>query len=175
MTFDPAALKSVPLRHRSGVAVRFSKYKYVRTMLDGQGATMSGGRYNPLGLRAVYLAWDAMTALAEMQLAVNVAVLPHLLVSVPVDARGTLDLISSRVRDRLVVTRAELLEDWSVADTLAGIDNLTQAIGRQAHALGSIDAIEFPSARRRGGVNLVVFPDRLSAPLKPHDPGRELT
>ncbi len=51
----------------SGTGYRFVALRYADPgrALSGEGAARYGGRYNPVGVRAVYLSEDARTAVAE--------------------------------------------------------------------------------------------------------------
>jgi hypothetical protein len=59
-----------------------------------------------------------------------------------------------------VSKRRILTEPWRAEQT-AGREALTQALGRLAHEFGW-EALLVPSAARKGGVNLIVFPDNLA-------------
>jgi RES domain-containing protein len=73
-----------------------------------------------------------------------------------------LDLTDSAIRRKIGFTLTELLdEDWEAIQA-RGEEAWTQAIGRGCRQAG-FEAILVPSARHRGGRNIVIFPDRLAA------------
>lgn len=126
---------------------------------------MDGGRFTPCGsFDTLHLAWDAATALAEVQ---AVVFLPQGMVTVP-SSPWTLvpvDGVISRVLDLTVpatlatlgTNEQELTGAW---ETMAG--SPTQILGQAAFDSGRISAIRYHSAKNLGGgFNLAVFPARL--------------
>jgi hypothetical protein len=95
---------------------------------------------------------------------------------------GILDLCDDGVREKLGVDEKALVSLSALLDAIEQTGNpnaetITQAIGRAAFARRDVVAIRYPSARRAGGMNLVVFTDRLVAGgdqfLETRDPARD--
>jgi RES domain-containing protein len=135
----------------------------------GIGAVKAGGRWNTLGeLKAVYGSFDADTAVAEAQahyryygLPFSLS-LPKVIVAIAVDVGPHLNLRSPWTRRKLPISMAELLADDWRAVMESGHEPASQALGRAAFDAG-FGCISLPSNARRGGVNAVVFPDRLGS------------
>jgi len=154
----------------AGLGFRFAtlRYAHSRDLLSGEGARNAGGRLNSPGTFAViYTSTDPATATAEAFQ--NFAdfgfgtyvVRPRVFVGLDVKVGALLDLSDEPVRSQLTITMANLAEPWwPVQET--GHEALTQALGRAAYEAG-FEAILLPSARRKGGFNLNVFPEKLRA------------
>ncbi len=133
-----------------GVVLRHHAPQYAA--LDGQGAGINGGRWNPSETFAVvYTALDRATIDAELErLARRTGMpvgsfLPRRLTRIEAQLTRVLDLTDARTRRRLGLTLRELTDDdWS----------RTQAIGQAAQFLG-FEAILAPGAD--GGTTLAVF------------------
>lgn len=149
----------------SGVLFRAAEPKYAQQedRLDGIGAKMFGGRWNPAGLACVYGATTPETAMAET-LATSrhyglpaESAMPRTFFAMKAALAVTLDLTDGPLRRRLLVSRSDLLQcDWR-ADASAGRESLTQAVGRAAAETG-VAGLVVPSAAEVGGVNLAMFP-----------------
>jgi len=135
-------------------------------LLSGLGARISGGRVNARdAFCVIYASTDPQTATAEAFQ--NFAdfgfakVRPKVVVGVEIKMCAVLDLCDPQIRLRLGVTLTELAQPWwPVQET--GSEAVTQAIGRAARDAG-FEAVKMPSVRRKGGINVNVFPDRLYA------------
>jgi RES domain-containing protein len=141
------------------------------------GAALRGARYTPLGGGgALYLAPDAATALAEVQAVVfgagrdprpGAAHDPLLVFAAQVRLPAVVDLCDAAVQAALQTSEAELTAPWLRAQercrTRGGPLPPTQVLGRAASQSGVILALRYPSCRRPGAENLVVFTDRLAA------------
>lgn len=139
-------------------------YSGAGVLLNGRGASDSGGRWKPPGILAVYLTTNARTALAEWLGRLDFA-------SVPVEQRRprlwvfgctrldrVLDLTRADVQSILAVSVEQLCEEWW-DEQERGIEALPQALGRLAHDSG-LHGLFVPSAADRpSGTNLVVYPD----------------
>jgi RES domain-containing protein len=155
-------------RRWSGACYRAAAPQWSRShdLFSGEGARRIGGRWNPPGIRAAYVALSPEAALAEQLAQGRRAGIPdaHALPSVVSwgDARLSRVLaLSDRalVRQLETTLRALLASDWP-RENAAGREALPQAIGRAARESGW-EALLVPSAAVRGAENLVVFPDRL--------------
>ncbi|HEY6608002.1 MAG TPA: RES family NAD+ phosphorylase [Candidatus Limnocylindria bacterium] len=147
----PIAWKGAVLRHH---APRYGA-------LDGEGARVNGGRWNPPeSFPVVYTALDRATVDAEIDrlarrsgLSVE-SLLPRRLSRIDADLTKVLDLTDRAVRRRLGVTLALLTaDDWGA----------TQRIGQAAQFLG-FEAILAPGAD--GGTTLAMFGDALRDPAR---------
>ncbi len=140
--------------------------------LWGGASKINGGRFTPKGgFDSIYLAWDSITALAEVQSLVFLSggpfqpiTPPWVVMSVDGVVSRVLDLTQAETLTALGTNGQEISGAWEMIDFPP-----TQALARAAHGSGRIAGIKYPSAKNRGGggVNLVVFPDRLG--LNPTD------
>jgi len=145
-----------------------TKYANAGEFLSGDGAARFGGRWNRPGFRAVYASLDIVTATLEAYqnfldggFSLS-AIRPRVTAGATARLNAVLDLTDQNVRRKIGFTLAELVdEDWSGIQA-AGDEAWTQAIGRGCREAG-LEAILVPSARRNGGKNIVIFPDRLAA------------
>lgn len=150
--------------------------------LWGGAAAGNGARFTPKGsFHSLYLAWDSVTALAEAQAIALTArgrfhpVAPPLtLLSIEGIVSRVLDLTDAATLDLLGTNEQEITGSW-----VKPAHPATQALGRAAFDGLRIAAIKYPSAKNIGsGVNLVVFPERLSAAgmdyLEVYDPDGDL-
>ena len=153
-----------------GVVYRMSTPKYATQtdLLTGAGSVLSGGRWNPKGVAAIYFSFSPETALAETLFRNRTSgvpiqnLMPRVIVAVNVVLLKVLDLRNGKIRQRLHVSVAKLLViDWR-AEVYAGRSPTTQQMGRAARLTGW-EALIVPSAADSGGHNLVVFPDSLAA------------
>lgn len=82
--------------------------------LSGDGAKATGGRFNPIGMPALYTATSELTALAEAQQGFAVKAQPMTLVAYHVDCADILDLTEPAVRRAHGVTEADLACAWGL-------------------------------------------------------------
>lgn len=140
-------------------------------------ASLRGARYTPpvWGPAGLYLAGDQATVLAELRdLAIGAggrvrgggARDPVTLFSVDVSVDAVLDLTDRATRRHLGLTLDALRAEWQERQRAwllrADPPPPTQLLGALAHRAGVFGGILFPSARYRYGVNLLVYPDRLT-------------
>jgi len=142
------------------------KYANDADLLTGEGSKRIGGRWNPIGVAAVYASLTPETAMAET-LAHNryygipiADAMPRTFVAVTTDLRAVLDFRLGTVRQRIRVSLDRVLTvDWR-KDVRAGREPITQAIGRAASEIG-LEGLIVPSAVDPNGHNLLVFPENL--------------
>jgi len=133
-----------------------------RDPLSAEGARLLGGRFNPVGCPALYLASTPTLAVAEaLQLSSIYGVVrfnPRLLVSIDIALTRVLDLTAEKNLERAGLTFADMQSDWrgAVEPTLA------QRIGLQARD-SRVEAILFASRIEPGAMNLCVFRENLLA------------
>ena len=113
------ALAHVRALSLAGTGYRFVALRYgdPQKALSGEGAARYRGRYNPVGVRAVYLSEDARTAVAETGYGVSLggrfAAKGHearLLLAVEFRLQWVLDLRDPELRSRLGLTPRLLLD-----------------------------------------------------------------
>ena len=170
------ALSSIRLVAVYGPWTRAVMFQHLLTrrarirQLWGGASRVEGARFTPReSFDSIYLAWDAVTAFAEVQALIlldtgrmQAVTPPWVVMTVTGVVSGVLDLTNPRILEQLGTNEQELSGSWE-----AGSEPPTQRLGRAAFASGRIVGIKYPSARDRSGDNLVVFPARL--PLTPTD------
>ena len=156
-----------------GVAFRAAPLEFARLtkLLDGKGGLQVGGRWLAAAhFPAVNLSTTQEAAVKESSANFtyyNFAlsdVKPKVIVGVRLKLARVVDLTKSRgIRAQPWLRLDELLaEDWRKVND-AGHESQSQAFGRAAHDIGA-EALLVPSARVRGGVNLVYFPESVASP-----------
>jgi RES domain-containing protein len=154
-----------------GLLFRASPLEYGRAtkLLTGQGSFVTGGRWSAAGtFPAVNTSTDQGTCIAESGASFtyyNFApsdVRPKVVVAVRVHLFRVLDLVFAKgLRAKSWLEFPKLMaEDWHKVN-YAGFEAQSQAFGRAAHDIGA-EGLLVPSARVRGGVNLVYFPQSLT-------------
>jgi RES domain-containing protein len=146
------------------------KYANKDDIITGAGSKAAGARWSPPGgFHAVYASLDVETAVAEALqhfryygLPVSKA-MPRVIVALEANLERVLDLGDGNVRRVLVVSMKRMLSEPWREEQQKGREALTQAIGRLACDL-DIQAILVPSAARKAGSNLIVFPANLDPP-----------
>jgi len=168
---------AVPL-NATGFRFAGTRYANEADLLSGQGAAGYGGRWNPRGLIAIYASLDPLTAVMEsdqnfLDSGFSAPTLrPRVLAGLTIRLQSVLKVTDRRVRRFLGFTVKDLImEDWPAIQQ-AGQEAWTQAIGRGA-ALAGFEGILVPSARRRYGKNVVVFPTNLGGGSKVEAIGKE--
>jgi len=139
-------------------------------LLAGAGSKSAGARWNPpKSFRTVYASLDIETALAEAlahfkhyNLPVAKA-MPRVIVALEARLRRVLDLSDGAVRHALSVSQRRLLSEPWREENKRGREALTQALGRLAYE-ADLEGLLVPSAARRQGRNLVIFPANLDVP-----------
>ena len=133
--------------------------------LWGGAAKLAGARFTPPGgFDSIYLAHDPITAFIEVSALVllpggpvPVRTAPWVVVSVDGILNNLLDLTDAATLTALGTTAQEMTGTWAATPHPP-----TQLLGRLAFDSGRIAGIKYASAKRPGGLNLVVFPDRIS-------------
>ncbi len=145
--------------------------------LWGGAAKIKGARFTPKdGFDSLYLAGEPITALLEVQALVvmpgsivPLRTAPWALVTVDGIVSNVLDLTDASILKALGTNEQEMTGTWA-----KGANRPTQELAQAAYDSGKIAGIKYDSAKHPGGVNLVVFPDRLVPPstdyLEVYDP-----
>jgi RES domain-containing protein len=153
---------------------RYLTPKWAYVPLSGAGAAGDGGRFNRVGIEALYLARTPQTALEEYRQNSSL-VPPATLVGYLVSLDGVVDL--SDGYDPAIWT-----SDWADWDCpwrrIARIDNKVPPSWSMADTVISqgYKGILFPSVRHPGGTNLVIFNSNLmpADQVSVHDPDGRL-
>ena len=133
--------------------------------LWGGAAKIAGARFTPEGgFDSIYLANDPITAFIEVSALVllpggpvPVRSVPWVVVSVEGMVSRVLDLSYAKTLAALSTNEQEMTGTWATAPVPP-----TQMLGRYAYESGRIAGIRYASAKHPGGINVVVFPDRLA-------------
>ena len=139
-------------------------YPDPKSILLGEGSFLYGGRWNAIGsFRAVYGSTEDTVAVAESRANAEYAGMPYpfrtprLLVTIRISLRRVLDLSLEQARKDLNVSLEILNQDWrKIQDQ--GQESFTQTLGRAVFQNGG-EGLLVPSARVRGGINVVYFPE----------------
>ena len=135
------------------------KYATSRDLLTGGGSRKYGGRWNPVGIAAVYGSLAPETAMEETLahsryygLPVH-ASMPRTFVAISFSLKSVLDLTDGQVRQMLGISDKRLLDcDWHAAEETP----ITQSVGRAVYD-ADLEALLVRSAADRTGQNLVIF------------------
>ena len=142
------------------------KYSNEADLLSGEGSRRHGGRWNPVGVRAIYASLTPETAMAETlahnryyQIPVEDA-MPRMFVAMETNLQRVLDLGRGDVRSRLRVSLERILNlDWR-REAREGRVPVTWLIGQAAFVVG-LEGLIVPSSADPEGQNLLVFPENL--------------
>ncbi|WP_298958483.1 RES family NAD+ phosphorylase [uncultured Methylobacterium sp.] len=156
------------------VFYRFLTPRWSHQPLSGAGAAVNGGRFNRPGIEAVYLSTEPETALAEIRQGASIAP-PATLAAYRVKAEDIADFSNGFDPAIWAAAWSGWNADWKyiarierrTPPSLSLADDLITA-GRRG--------LLFPSTRRAGGINLVLFPANLTVAdrIAVHDPHGEL-
>jgi RES domain-containing protein len=134
--------------------------------LWGGAAKLFGARFTPEGsFESIYLADDPVTALTETSALIALPNGPVPVRSAPLVIISA-DGIISRVLDLMDTATLNLLgtNEQEITGTWVKVARPpTHILAKVAFDTGGVAGIRYPSAKHPGGVNLVVFPDRLAA------------
>ncbi len=144
------------------------RHTTAKDIVSGIGAYRAGGRWNPLKImKVVYLSREPETALREAnehfryyRLPISKS-FPKVVVAIRIELESILNLTRPAIAKTLPEPMKTLLaEDWR-AIMARKEEALTQAIGRVAFEAG-FQGLLVPSKLDKRGVNLLVFPERLT-------------
>jgi len=150
--------------------------------LWGGAAKLVGARFTPQGgFDSVYLAHDPITAFIEVSALlllpggpVPVRSAPWVIVSVDGRLNNLLDLTDATTLAALGTTEQEMTGTWATIKHPP-----TQLLARLAYDSGRITGIKYRSAKYKGGLNLVVYPDKIYISsgnyMEVYDPHRNLS
>jgi len=100
-----------------GIVYRAHNPKWSHMPESGAGAATTGGRFNPVGVPALYTSLRFQTAWLEAQQGFPYKAQPMLLCAYDVDCMNILDLTKPAIRDRAKISEAELACPWKDLQT----------------------------------------------------------
>lgn len=144
-----------------------TKYANRNDFFSGVGAAKAGGRWNPVGLQAIYASLEIRTATEEAYQNFNTfgfpltTIQPRVTAGARASLESVLDLTVAKIRKAIGFSKTELCtEDWMAIQN-SGDESWTQTIGRACFSAG-FEGLIAPSARLQQGRNIVIFPENLS-------------
>ncbi len=162
-----------------GVAYRAHDPRFAWEPVSGEGARLKGGRFNPKGVPALYLALTIEGMIIEMSHGFARRFAPLTICSYTVDVEGLMDLRLEADQQRAGVTLAELACPWALDRTNGRIPAswvLTERL-RKDGASGIL-VPSFANGAASGMSNLVLWKWGAKLPhrVELHDPeGRPLS
>lgn len=142
--------------------------------LSGAGAARNGGRWNRIGLPALYLSLDHPTAIAEYH---QTVVRPGTLAAYDVKSGSIADFRDTEVLNLLRVRPAALIDEWATIVDVREGEPATWPLADRLIEAGAHGAV-VPSAQNPGGTNLVLWrwseDGRESARVRVVDPEGDL-
>jgi RES domain-containing protein len=102
----------VPARRFAGLAYRAHNPRWAYAPTSGEGAARHGGRFNPRGTPALYVALDPKTAWMEAQQGMPFKAQPMLLIGYRVDCDGVVDLTDPSVLSAGEIADGTLACPW---------------------------------------------------------------
>lgn len=156
--------------HKVDVFYRYLTPKWAYLPLSGAGAAATGGRFNRVGVEALYLSAEPDTALAEYQQGSTIPS-PATLAAYLIDLTDFIDLSAGYDAMRWDASWARWNCEWRWIARVEGKQPPSWILGDEAIKAGA-GGLLFPSMNRAGGTNLVVFPANLTVAdrLEVHDP-----
>ncbi len=148
------------------------KWAFVPT--SGAGAAMVGGRFNRIGVEALYLSRAPQTALEEYRQGSSLT-RPATLAAYKIDLQQVVDFSAGYDPNVWAAAWASWDCDWRKIYNILGKIPPSWPLADAAISAG-YGGILFPSLRHPGGTNLVVFGANLSASdsVEVHDPDESL-
>ncbi|HEX6861053.1 MAG TPA: RES domain-containing protein [Caulobacteraceae bacterium] len=146
--------------------------RWAHAPLSGEGAARLGGRWNPPGVKALYLSAELETAVAEYQQELNTR--PGTFVAYDVAGARVASIVEPRRLREVGLEAGDAVAPWK---EIAWVRKQTPAGWALFDKLeGRADGLLVPSAQRVGGVNLVLWRwNETGGPtVSHHDPREEL-
>jgi RES domain-containing protein len=155
-------------------AYRMHTPRWATAPTSGAGAAAHGGRANRRGTPALYLSLEPLTAISEYQ-QLSPLMPPGTLVGYTVRLAPVVDFRKGFEPGRWSGLWEEFHCDWRELWFNQRVEPPSWVLGEEAQATGA-KGIVFASTLAAGGVNLVVFNERLAADdlLQVHDPAGAL-
>jgi RES domain-containing protein len=160
-----------------GLAYRAHDPRWSFRPLSGEGGAVHGGRFNPKGTPALYVALDPMTAIKEAAQGFARKFEPCVLCTYEIDCEDVVDLRSEKTRRAARTSREDMACAW-FADAAAGREPASWRLARSLIAEGAAGLIapSFVAGTVVGDVNLVLWDwsDRLPHKVTVFDPSGRL-
>ncbi len=160
-----------------GSAYRGHDPKWSFRPLSGDGAAIHGGRFNPKGVPALYLALDLVAAVNETNQGFVRKIDPLVLCSYEIDCEDVIDLRTEADQAAEGVTSAEMACGWMLLAN-ARREPPTWALARRLIARGAAGALvpSYAPGATAQAANLVLWTwtDALPHRCKVHDPSGRL-
>ena len=150
-----------------GLAYRAHDPRWSFKPLSGDGAAVHGGRFNPKGTPALYVALDPMTAIKEAAQGFAHKFEPCVLCTYEIDCEDVVDLRSEKQRRAAGIGEEEMACPW-FADAAARREPASWRLARRLIADGAAGLIapSFAPAAIAGDANLVLWDWGARAPHK---------
>ncbi len=141
-----------------GLAYRAHDPRWSFRPLSGEGAAVHGGRFNPKGMSALYLALDPMTAIKEAAQGFARKFEPCVLCTYEIDCEDVVDLRGEEERRAANVSLEEMASPW-FADAAARREPASWRLARRLIAGGAAGVIapSFAAGAHARDVNLVLW------------------
>ena len=156
-----------------GLAYRAHDPRWSFKPLSGDGAAVHGGRFNPKGTPALYVALDPMTAIKEAAQGFARKFEPCVLCTYEIDCEDVVDLRREEERQSAGVSEEDMACPW-FAEAAAGCEPASWRLARRLIASGAAGLIapSFVRGAVAGDVNLVLWDwsDRLPHKVAVYDP-----
>jgi RES domain-containing protein len=151
--------------------------KWSFSPLSGDGAAVHGGRFNPKGVPALYLALSLGTATREVSDGFAFRINPCVLCCYEVDCADLADLRTDTVRNEHGIALADLLCAWE-SDVRERREPASWQVARRliARGIAGILVPSFTPGARLGDDNLVLWDwsERPPHQVRVFDPSRRL-
>lgn len=154
----PAASPDLPLIRWTGLAYRAHDPRWAFAPTSGEGAAIHGGRFNPKGTKALYLALSIEGMFAEVSHGFARRFPPLTVVTYDVDCEGIVDLATEAGR-KAVGTTMEVLGCGWMFDRSEGRMPPSWALAKRLIAAGAAGALvpSFANGATEGMRNLVLW------------------
>lgn len=160
-----------------GLAYRAHDPRWSFRPLSGEGAAVHGGRFNPKGTPALYLALDPMTAVKEAAQGFAHKFEPCVLCTYEVDCEDVVDLRWETERRTASVEQEDMACAW-FAEAAAGREPASWRLARRLIASGAAGLIapSFARGAQAHDVNLTLWrwSGRLPHKVQVFDPSGRL-
>lgn len=160
-----------------GLAYRAHDPRWAFAPLSGEGARLRGGRFNPVGTPALYLATTIEGMFAEMGHGLARRFEPLTVCTYEIDCADIVDLSTASARESLGVEDSALAAPWAL-DRAEGQEPRSWTVARRfiAEKAAGLLVPSFAIGAPAEATNLVLFRWGEQAPhaVKVHDPAGKL-